>query len=410
MSRTAFRSSVTDADFNRAMLDRSRLGLHSLHMNSKPRGTDLNQFRVILLSFAALLVASLWPAKAQSPPQSLARGGTLDFAVIGTPNTLDCHAANSFAVLHYIAPHYSLLVKFDPERFPEVKGDLAASWQVSADGLAYTFKLRPNIVFHNGSPLSSSDVKASFDRLRNPPAGVVSAAQALFTNIAAIDAPDPATVIFRLARPQSYFLAVVAYPFNCILSAALMAADPTYPAKSVMGSGPFEFIEHVPGSHWRAKRFDRYFIAERPLLDGFKAITFSQSSAVASALQSGQALAEFRSFSPPIRDRLKEAMGDKLTVHESIWALSISLSFNAERKPFDDARVRRALNLAIDRWSGAQICRKLLPSDASVRPSGRVRHGPQLTRSWCVCRVLGATSKPHEQRRGASSPKLATAA
>lgn len=315
-----------------------------------------------LVGFIALGVALFAPVSAQER----LRGGTLDFAVIGWPNTFDCHAANSFAVLHYIAPHYSLLVKFDPDRFPEVKGDLATSWHASPDGLAYTFKLRSGVVFHDGSPLTSGDVKASFDRMRSPPKGVISASQALFSNIAGIEAPDPATVVFRLKRPQSYFLSVIAYPFNCVLSAARLAADPSYPAQAVMGTGPFEHAGHTPGADWKGKRFESYFLSDRPYLDGYRAITFSQSSAVAAALQSGQVLAEFRSFSPPVRDRLRAAMGDRLAVYETIWALSIALSFNTERKPFDDARVRRALNLAIDRWAGAQNLSKI----ASVRRVG----------------------------------------
>lgn len=103
------------------------------------------------------------------------RGGTLVYAVIGDPPTYDCHAANSFQALHFLAPHYSLLVKFDPANHPAVIGDLAEGWTVSDDGLTYRFTLLPGIRFHDGSALGARDVKASFDRLRDPPPGVVSA-------------------------------------------------------------------------------------------------------------------------------------------------------------------------------------------------------------------------------------------
>lgn len=302
------------------------------------------------------------PADAQSP----VRGGTLDYAVVGSPPTTDCHASNTFAVLHYLSPHYSLLVKFDQDKFPAVKSDLAESWTVGGDGLAYTFKLRPNVLFHDGSALTSADIKATFERLRKPPAGIVSANQALFQAVTDIETPDAATVVFKLSRPVSYFLAVLANPFNCVYSAAMLSVDPAYPAKQVMGTGAFVFEEHVPGSHWKAKRFDRYFLPERPYLDGFRAVTFSQGSAVATALQSGQVQAEFRGFPPAVRDRLKETMGDKLTVQESTWALSIALTFNTEKAPFNDVRVRRALNMAIDRWSGALNLAKI----ASVKSVG----------------------------------------
>ena len=321
---------------------------------------------VLAPSLGAAPVAAQTPAQTQTPTQTPTRGGTLEFAVVGWPNTLDCHAATSYAVLHYVSPHYSLLVKFDQDRYPNVKGDVAESWQVSPDGRTYTFRLRPNVIFHDGTPLTSADVKASFERVWRPPAGVFSASQSLFSALAAIEAPDPATIVFRLSRPQSYFLAVIAYPANCIYSAARLAADPTQPSKEIMGTGPFVHGEHVQGSHWTGRRFDRYFLPDRPLLDGYRALAFSQNSAVATALQSGQVLAEFRGFAPPVRDRLKAAMGDKLTAQESTWALSIALTFNTERAPFGDARVRRALNMAIDRWTGAKSLAKI----ASLRAVG----------------------------------------
>ena len=326
----------------------------------------MHDFATVLWATALWLLAAVAAFSSPALAQSPVRGGTLDYAVVGSPPTTDCHASNTFAVLHYVSPHYSLLVKFDQDKFPDVKGDLAESWAVSPDGLVYTFKLRPNVVFHDGSPLTSTDIRATFERLRKPPAGIVSANQALFQTIADIATPDAATVVFRLSRPVGYFLAVLANPFNCVYSAARLALDPGDPAKQVMGTGAYVFEEHVPGSHWKGKRFDRYFLAQRPYLDGFRAITFSQGAAVATGLQSGQVQAEFRGFAPAVRDRLQQAMGDKLDVQESIWALSIILVFNTEKPPFNDVRVRRALNMAIDRWSGAQNLAKI----ASVKAVG----------------------------------------
>src|SRR5215471_6983115 len=97
------------------------------------------------------------------------RGGILEFAVEAEPPNYDCHANVSFAFLHPVAPHYSTLLKFDAENYPQVKGDLAQSWSVSADKLTYTFKLKPNIQFHDGSHLTAADVKASYERIVHPP-------------------------------------------------------------------------------------------------------------------------------------------------------------------------------------------------------------------------------------------------
>jgi ABC-type transport system substrate-binding protein len=76
----------------------------------------------------------------------------------------DCHANSSFAFLHPVAPLYSTLLKFDAANYPNIEGNVAETWQVSADGRVYTFKLRPNVLFHDGSHLTSADVKASYDR------------------------------------------------------------------------------------------------------------------------------------------------------------------------------------------------------------------------------------------------------
>ena len=70
------------------------------------------------------------------------------------PDNYDCHSNISFAFLHPVAPHYSTLLKFDAANYPQIVGDLAESWTVSPDRLTYTFKLRPNILFHDGSRLT----------------------------------------------------------------------------------------------------------------------------------------------------------------------------------------------------------------------------------------------------------------
>ena len=132
-----------------------------------------------------------------STPKS---GGTLNFAVVAGPPTYDLHGANTFAVIHYLAPHYSGLLTFNWANYPALEGDLAKDWTVSSDQLTYTFKLRPGVTFHDGSAMTSADVKASYDRLRNPPEGVVSVRQSQFADIDTIDTPDDLTVVFNMKR------------------------------------------------------------------------------------------------------------------------------------------------------------------------------------------------------------------
>ena len=98
----------------------------------------------------AVLAASLLPsvAAAQTPKS----GGTLTYAVTAEAPTTDCHATTTYAAVHVLAPHYSLLLKVDPDNYPKLKPDIAESWSVSPDGLTYTFKIRSGVVFHDGTP------------------------------------------------------------------------------------------------------------------------------------------------------------------------------------------------------------------------------------------------------------------
>ena len=121
------------------------------------------------VSAALTAAVALMPAVADA--QTPKRGGELRFAVSAEPPDYDCHAATSFAFIHPVRPHYNTLLKFDPANYPKVVGDLAESWEQSEDGLTYTFKLKQNVKFHDGTPLTSEDVKASYERIRNPQGG-----------------------------------------------------------------------------------------------------------------------------------------------------------------------------------------------------------------------------------------------
>jgi peptide/nickel transport system substrate-binding protein len=314
----------------------------------------MNWFKGAILacaaSAAALALAVPATAADSDAPK---RGGMLVFAVESEPANYDCHGNVSFAFLHPVAPHYSTLLKFDAANYPAVKGDVAESWTVSPDKRVYTFKLKPNVLFHDGTPLTATDVKASYERIVHPPEGVTSARQATYAAINAIDTPDPRTVTFRLSWPEAAMLANFASPWNCIYSAAKLKEDPQFPKTHVLGSGPFTFVEHAKGDHWSGKRFDKYFDSGKPYLDGYKAVFLSGEKVIA-ALQRGDIQAQFRSVTPAERDQLAGALGERVQVAESPWLINLLLVFNTRRPPFDDARVRRALSLAIDRWQAAE--------------------------------------------------------
>jgi len=301
---------------------------------------------------AALAVPQ--PLLAEAPH----KGGTLVFGVnAGDPPHYDFHALSNFNALHVLSPHYSTLLKAAPGAYPKLTGDLAQSYEVDADAKVYTFHLHGNVKFHDGSPLTSADVKASYERLRDPPPGVVSLRKALVSDIEAIETPDARTVVFKLRRTNRAMPYIFANQWNVIYSAARLKADPRFPERNVIGSGPFKFVEHARGSYWVGQRFEPYFQPGLPYLDGYRAM-FLQGPALANALQAGQIVAEFRGFAPSDKDRLKQAMGEKIVAQESPWLTGMMIAFNCKKPPFDDARVRRALSLAVDRWQASEILRR----------------------------------------------------
>src|SRR2546429_9472834 len=97
------------------------------------------------------LVAGLLPGVAAG--QTPKSGGTLTYAVTAEAPSTDCHAITTYAAVHVLAPHYSLLLKVDPDHYPKLKPDVPESWTVSPDGLTYTFKIRAGVVVTDGTPV-----------------------------------------------------------------------------------------------------------------------------------------------------------------------------------------------------------------------------------------------------------------
>ncbi|MDR7522747.1 MAG: ABC transporter substrate-binding protein [Armatimonadota bacterium] len=329
--------------------------------------------RAGLAVMVGILVIGLlsYPVTAQTPRQ----GGILTYIVTAAPPSFDAHRETTFAMIHPIRPHYNLLVKFDTRNYPKVIPDLAESWTSSRDGMTWTFKIRQGVKFHDGSILTSRDIKASFDRIVFPPEGVISVRQAVYQGVRAIEAPDPQTVVFRLKWAVPSFLEKLASPFNWIYKADILARDQRWYERNVMGTGPFKFVEYVRGSRWVGRRNEDYFERGKPYLDGYQALFITSRSAMIAALKGGQALIEFRGVSPAERDDLVRTLGDRIAVQEAPWLCNLIVTFNTKKKPFDDARVRRALTLAVDRWGGSNALSQI----AFVKPvGGMMRPGSEM--------------------------------
>jgi peptide/nickel transport system substrate-binding protein len=307
--------------------------------------------RARLLLFAVAASFSLL-AQAQTPRS----GGELVFPVPSEPPSYDGHREETFGLIHPFAPFYNTLLRVDPLDRGGTKPapSLAESWTVSPDGRTYTFKLVKGVRFHDGSEMTSRDVKASYDKIIFPPAGVGSTRKGQYAVVEAVEAPDAGTVVFRLKNPSGSFIASLLSPYNFIYKADILAKDMNWFEKNVMGTGPFTFVEHVKGSHVVGKKNPNYWDKGKPYLDGFRAIFMRESAAQVAAVRGERAHIQFRGFTPKDRDNLKAALGDKITVQESPWDCILLGAINHEKKPFDDKRVRRALTLALDRHEASK--------------------------------------------------------
>ena len=177
-----------------------------------------------------LCAAALMPLGTAALAETPKRGGILNFAVVAEPPTTDCHATTTFAMVHPVAPQYSTLLMFTgPHDNIKIEGDLAESWEVSQDGLTYTFKLRKGVKFHDGSDFTAEDIKATYERIINPAPSVVSSRKAQHQDIKSIETPDPYTVVFKLSQVNMSMPLHFASPFNCVYSAKKLRENPRYP-------------------------------------------------------------------------------------------------------------------------------------------------------------------------------------
>ena len=202
-------------------------------------------------------------------------GGTMTYMIpTKGPASLDGHKETSFATVHPTAPFYSLLIQVDPlvPGAKKLKGEIAESWKISADNLTYTFKIRRGVKFHNGTPMTSRDVLATWNKLVFPPKGVLSARKQMFSMVKSISAPDDYTIVFKLKFASPALIWAMAMPFNYIYSADVLEKDMHYYEKNIMGTGPFKFVEYVPRVRIKGERFKDYFVTGRPYLDAIEGI------------------------------------------------------------------------------------------------------------------------------------------
>lgn len=320
-----------------------------------------NTKAVLAAATLAFTLGATTGVKAQEPKI----GGVLNFVVGSKIPSYDGHRETTFGMIHPIRPFYSVLIRVNPDN-PASPTDFVCDLCVgdvpepTDDGKTFTFKIREGVEFHDGTPLSSADIKATYDKIIFPAEGVPSSRKAFFSMVDSVEAPDATTIVFKLKFPSGAFIPALATPFNFIYSKKdLDEHGAEWHTKNINGSGAYEFVEHQPGSFVEGKRYDKYHHEGKPYLDGFKAISAPKMAVRMQAIRGNRAAIEFRGFPPKARDDLVNALGDKIVVQESDWNCVLLTTPNQDRKPFDDPRVRQALSLSVDRWSGSKYLQKI---------------------------------------------------
>jgi len=318
-------------------------------------------------AFAGMIlvaVPSTLPAMADDEPKS---GGLLTYLIAAdAPPSFDAHRELTFATVYSGAPFYSVLIRIDPNNPASPAAfvcDLCTEMPIPTDaGKTYNFKIREGVKFHDGSPLTAADVAASWGKIIDPPAGVSSARQSQYMMVDKVESPDPTTVVFRLKFATSAFLPALADPFTWIFKKVVLDKDPRWYEKNILGSGPFKFVSYEVGSSIKGVRNPDYYRPGLPYLESFTGLYAPKQTVRVDAIRSDRAAIDFRNLPPAARDELVGALGDKITVQESDLNCGNIFTPNHKRKPFDDARVRRALTLAVDRWNGALALAKIAVS------------------------------------------------
>ncbi len=269
--------------------------------------------------------------------------------IIGTTDRVDeLSFANSYDFFswHVLRNTTGALTKLDPKTY-NVVGDLAQSWDISDDGLVYTFHLRPGLKFWDGAPCDAAAVKWSLDRtirLDGPKGGV----GLIKPYIKQIDVVDPLTVKITLTQPDAVFLLRV----SSQIGASLIYSPKSTPANDFAkgqyaGTGPYKLVEYVPDQYVKYEAYDGYYgpaPKSKLVIEKF----YSDGAALRAAIEAGDIDVAFRTFNPQDIISMEKEKNVVLKLYGPSSSIRYML-FNVTHPPFDDPLVRQAIAYAVDR-------------------------------------------------------------
>jgi len=260
-------------------------------------------------------------------------------------DTLDPAVSRSIPSQIVIAQVFNRLVKWDGPGLHKIVPDLAESWSVSADGTVWTFNLRKGVKFHDGTPCDAAAVKFNLDRVRSAELG--SPNRSFFAAIEKVEATSPTVVTIGTKKPSPTLLEILAEQWAAISSPT--AVDKAGLGRSYgrnpVGTGPYVFKNWIPNEHAEMVRNPDYFGAPAKT-DRLVFRPVPEFAARVIELQTGNADVA-TSIAPELAGQFKGS--DKMTLQQAPSAFQVFFELNVTKPPFDDVRVRKAVNMAIDR-------------------------------------------------------------
>ncbi|MFX0545383.1 ABC transporter substrate-binding protein [Roseovarius sp. S1116L3] len=303
--------------------------------------------RSLKFAAAAVALALAGPLAAQDgEPQP---GGTLNVVIQPEPPGLMIGLIQNGPTQMVAGDIYESLLRYDHELQPE--GQLAESWDISDDGLTYTFNLRQGVVFHDGEPFTSEDVKFSIDVfLRETHARLRSS----LVHVDSIETPDDHTVVFKLKNPFGPFIGLFEPGTTPMIPKHIYEGTDfaTNEANNTpIGTGPFKFDEWVKGSYIHLVKNEDYYMEGKPYLDEVYYHVIPDAASRAVAYETGKVDVlpggSIENFEVPrIRDMENTCITDKG------WEFFGPLAWmwvNMNNAPLDDLNVRKAIMHAVDR-------------------------------------------------------------
>jgi peptide/nickel transport system substrate-binding protein len=317
----------------------------------KAGGLKAVRSRALATTGSLLMAMALTsPSSAQQP------GGTLRVGHFTSPASMSILEESTQAVIRPMMGVFNNLVIFkqdEVQNTPDsIVPDLATSWTWNEDGTELTFPLRQGVKWHDGKPFTAADVKCTIDLLqgKGPEKLRINPRKVWFDNVSSVTANGDYEVTFHLKRPQPSLLSMLAtgwtpmYP--CHVSPAQMRQHP-------IGTGPFKFIEFKPNQSITIVRNPDYWKPGRPYLDGIEYRIIPDVSTRLLSFLAGNEEVYFGVTMPQLKDvkrQMPQAICDMY-----ISNVARNMLVNREAAPFDNAQLRRAISLTIDRQAYVDI-------------------------------------------------------